>query len=372
MSSSNPNLNILPRSVLSTLKNPDYSPWQRKNVAKKQALRLALPPVMLPERKKEEKKTGGRWTPEDKRPVGKTGPGFALKTTSSVRQKPGWTQTMTKEMKMARSLENIKIFQQISRSKTFSLEELKRHCSVLLEKNKALVEKIEMMDADTASRARDLLQQYDMFGTIIATLQDSNQNKVGVTKAEYLASEKMVEKNMGKLDLEAKRMQSKVQAVQEELNVLRTYMDKEYPVKAVQIASLMRSIRNLSEEQQDELEDIEDLSKRFLEGLAAKAREEQECILQAVAEEKLMQYQEGLEQMNRNNLELKRQIELQKEVIDELRKEIGDLHKSIIKLQHSVGDPRDMIFANVLLRRPKCTPEMEVVLNVPTDEASFL
>ncbi|XP_078248396.1 uncharacterized protein C20orf96 homolog isoform X3 [Pogona vitticeps] len=304
--------------------------------------------------------------------VGKTGPGFTLKTTSSVRQKPGWTQTMTKEMKMARSLENIKILQQISRSKTFSLEELKRHCSVLLEKNKALVEKIEMMDADTASRARDLLQQYDMFGTIIATLQDSNQNKVGVTKAEYLASEKMVEKNMGKLDLEAKRMQSKVQAVQEELNVLRTYMDKEYPVKAVQIASLMRSIRNLSEEQQDELEDIEDLSKRFLEGLAAKAREEQECILQAVAEEKLMQYQEGLEQMNRNNLELKRQIELQKEVIDELRKEIGDLHKSIIKLQHSVGDPRDMIFADVLLRRPKCTPEMEVVLNVPTDEASFL
>lgn len=52
------------------------------------------------------------------------------------------------------------------------------------------------------------------------------------------------------LDLETKRTQGKVQVLQEELNVLRTYMDKEYPVKAVQIASLMRSIRNLSEEQQ--------------------------------------------------------------------------------------------------------------------------
>ncbi|KAG8131529.1 hypothetical protein E2320_009453 [Naja naja] len=49
-------------------------------------------------------------------------------------------------------------------------------------------------------------------------------------------------------------------------------MDKEYPLKAVQIASLLRSIRNLNEEQQD-----------------------------------------GLEQMHRNNKELRRQIDVQKE-----------------------------------------------------------
>ncbi|KAJ7332250.1 hypothetical protein JRQ81_014430 [Phrynocephalus forsythii] len=271
--------------------------------------------------------------------------GFDLKATSSVRLKPGWTQNVSMEMKMAKSLENIKILQRISRSKTFSLEELKRHSSVLLEKNKELVQKIEEMDANTAKQARDLLQQYDLFGTIIATLQDSNQNQAGVAKAEYLATEKTVEKNMAKLELEAKRTQSKVHALQEELNVLRTYMDKEYPVKAVQIGFLMRSIRNQKEEQQDELEDMEDLCKRFLESLAEKAREEQEGILQAVAEEKLMQYQDGLKQINRNNLELKRQIEMQKEVIDELMKEISELHKSLIKLHHSVGDPRDVIFA---------------------------
>lgn len=45
-------------------------------------------------------------------------------------------------------------------------------------------------------------------------------------------------------------MNTKVQMLQEELNVLRTYMDKEYPVKVVQIAFMHRSIRNLKEEQQ--------------------------------------------------------------------------------------------------------------------------
>lgn len=114
-------------------------------------------------------------------------------------------------------------------------------------------------------------------------------------------------------------MNSKVQSVQDELNILRTYMDKEFPVRAVQIANLLRAIRSLSEEQQVwergqcslplssegrgggtglelagltavfsplqyELEDIEDLSKRFLETLAEKEQQEEERILQAVAE----------------------------------------------------------------------------------------
>lgn len=309
---------------------------------------------------------------EEKKSVGGRVPSFGLKTASSMRFKLGGTQTMTTEMKMARSLEKIKILQRISRSKSFSLEELKRHSNLLLEKNKELVQKIEKMEADTFKQARNLLQEYDLHGTKIATLQDSNRNQAGLARAKYLAAKKKVEKNTGKLNLEMKRTQDKVQALQEELNFLRTYMDKEYPVKAVQIASLMRSVRNLSEEQQDELEERIDMFEQVLEAIAKKTRGEQECIVQAAAEKMLVQYQDGLNQMDRNNQELKRQIEVQKEAIEELNQEIGELHKSIYNLQHSVVDPRVEIFADVLLLRPKCTPEMEVVLNIPTDEASFL
>uniref|UniRef100_A0A8C5SM12 Uncharacterized protein n=1 Tax=Laticauda laticaudata TaxID=8630 RepID=A0A8C5SM12_LATLA len=170
------------------------------------------------------------------------------------------------------------------------------------------------------------------------------------------------------MDQELKRVGTRVHTLQEELNVLRTYMDKEYPLKAVQIASLLRSIRNLNEEQQDELEDTEDLAKRFLDTLARKARDEQEHILQSVADKTLLQYQDGLEQMHRNNKELRRQIDVQKEVIDDLVKEVQELHKSIVILHHSLGDPYNTIFPDVLLRQPKCTPDMEVVLNIPTDE----
>ncbi|XP_062977309.1 uncharacterized protein C20orf96 homolog isoform X2 [Elgaria multicarinata webbii] len=361
------NPNILPKNVISTLKQVDYSQWQRENVAQKQTSKPSLPPVALPELEKEETKKSAL-NSNVRRPAGEKSSSFGSKMTVSVREKPTWQQTMKKEVKMAKSLENIKILQRLSKSRTISLEELKHHSSVLLEKNKGLVQQIKDMDADTAKGARDLLQQYEMFGTIITTLRDSSQNQVGIAKAKLQATEEMVEKNIGKLDLEMKRMHTKVHAVQEELNVLRTYMDKEYPVKAVQIASLLRSIRNLGEEQQDELEEIEDLAKRFLESFAGKVWEEQEHILQDLAEAKLMQYQDGLEQMNRNNVELRRQIQTQKKIIDESVKEIKELHRSIIKLHHSMRDPREVIFADVLLRQPKCTPDTEIVLNIPTDE----
>ncbi|XP_015263446.1 PREDICTED: uncharacterized protein C20orf96 homolog, partial [Gekko japonicus] len=132
--------------------------------------------------------------------------------------------------------------------------------------------------------------------TIITTLQDSSQNQVGVAKTELQATEKMVEKNMGK-----------------ELNVLRTYMDKEYP-------------------------------------------------------EKVSEYQSGLQQMARNNQELRRQIEMQKKIIDDLGKEIEVLRKHTAALREYVRHPRDLIFEDVLLQRPICTPDMEIVLNIPTEE----
>ncbi|XP_053106118.1 uncharacterized protein C20orf96 homolog isoform X2 [Hemicordylus capensis] len=356
------NQSNLPKSIVNSLMPPDYSQWQREEGVKKQTVIKGFLPSLASMKEEKGKKALKKtsWTRSKEKPSGR------LKTTPKKQRT--WHQTAAREAMLAKSAENIRILQQLSKSKMNSLEELKHHSSVLLEKNRRLVKDIKEMDDDTVKRARELLQQYDMFGTVITTFKDSSQNQVGVAKAELQETLKTVEKNMGKLEQERKRMSTKVQALQEELNVLRTYMDKEYPVKAVQISSLLRSIRNLNQEQEDELEDIEDLSKRFLETLAMKAKEEQEGILQTVAEEKLSEYQDGLRQMHLNNMELRRQIQIQKEVIDELMKEIQELQKSIIMLHNTIRDPREVIFADVLLRRPRCSPDMAVVLNIPTEE----
>ncbi|XP_054835712.1 uncharacterized protein C20orf96 homolog [Eublepharis macularius] len=357
----------LPKSFLSTLTKTDYSKWQRSKAVKKSpTFKVFLPPIEPAAGKKKEDEKSSSSKPKDKLSGKKSTSGSSLKS-ARFRRKSAYQRALESEM-LRKSTENIKILQQLSKGKKNSLEVLKHHSHFLLEKNRGLFEDILEKDADMARCARDLLQQYDMFGAIIMTLQDSSQNQVGVAKAELEATEKMVEKNMGKLEQDLSRMNAKVQALQEELNVLRTYMDKEFPVKSVQIAFLLRSIRHLSEEQQDELEEAEEMSKQFLETVAEKTQEETERILQAVVDEKVSEYHTGLKQMAKNNRELQRQIEIQKKITADLEKDIEVLQKSTVKLRQSVQHPREVIFADVLLRRPICTPDMEIALNIPTEE----
>ncbi|XP_074867773.1 uncharacterized protein C20orf96 homolog isoform X2 [Carettochelys insculpta] len=287
-------------------------------------------------------------------------------------RKTGGQKTSAKETDLTTVLENIKVIKKLTKSKRESLVELQHHSATLLETNRRLAQSIQQTDASTAKHARDLLQQYEIFGTLLSTLCDSSQNQVGVARAELQETEKMVEKNLSKLTHEVDHMNTKVQELQEELNVLRTYMDKEYPVKAIQIGSLLRSLRNLREEQQDEMDDLEDLAKTAMQQLRKKVQDEKEQILQAVAEDKVFRGLAGLKQMTLNNQILKKEVQMQKKIIRELLEEITELRKSIVNLRGSVRDPREVIFADVLLRRPKCLPDTEIVLNIPLEEEFFI
>lgn len=57
-----------------------------------------------------------------------------------------------------------KFFQKLTKSKRKSLHELKHHSATLVETNGRLAQDIQQTDASTAKHARDLLQQYEMFG----------------------------------------------------------------------------------------------------------------------------------------------------------------------------------------------------------------
>ncbi|XP_077192146.1 uncharacterized protein C20orf96 homolog [Paroedura picta] len=362
-------LDGFPKSLLMTLNKTDYSQWQRYNATKKAtpSIKVFLPPVAAESAKKEDEKTSPS-KPRRRMSGNKYSSASHSKNMRSRRERNGQHKATRAEVMLAKSAANIRLLQRFSKSKLNSLEELKRHSRVLLKKNQQLRDDIQEKDADTARCARDLLQQYDMFGTIITTLQDSSQNQVGGAKAELHEAENMVEKNMGKLELELSRMNAKVRALQEELNVLRTYMDKEYPVKSVQIASLMRSIKHLSEEQQDELEEAQEMAKQFLEMIVKRTKEETEQILQAVVEEKVSEYREGLQQMAKNNHELQQQIQMQKKIINDLGKEIEVLQQGTVVLHQYIRHPRDVIFQDVLLQRPICSPDAEIVLSIPSEE----
>ncbi|KGL73187.1 Uncharacterized protein C20orf96 [Tinamus guttatus] len=196
------------------------------------------------------------------------------------------------------------------------------------------MEDIEHTDDRTAKQARDLLQQYELFGTVKSTMQNFTQNCLDAARAEFEETEEKMKKNLEKLQQQLDEATSKVEVLQDELHMLRNYMDREYPAKA------------------DEIDETEALGKAFLEELALKLRVEQEELLDKVVEE-ILEHQDGLKQMFMNNHVLQREVERQREIIKDLADEISELKISIQTLEQSTGDPRELIFADVLLRRPK-------------------
>lgn len=54
--------------------------------------------------------------------------------------------------------------------------------------------------------------------------------------------------------------------------------------------------------------------------------------------------------------------------IDQFEENMPVLRAEVEELQAQTREPREVVFEDVLLRRPKCTPDMDVVLNIPVEE----
>ncbi|XP_021272859.1 uncharacterized protein C20orf96 homolog [Numida meleagris] len=349
-------------SAVEELKRRDDSTWQKAKAERKlPAHKLTLPPITDGDKKKGEKNKTASFVLSKKTPL--------LSKTSSQEKHRKFTERKSalKEAELAEMLEEIKITTHLTKLKTKAVEELKQCSDHLAETNFWLMKDIQHTDDSTAKQARDLLHQYEVYQMIEAMTQAISQNQLDMARAELQEMEKTMEKNLEKLQQQLDEVTSKIQVLQEELSILRTYTEVHYPNQAMQIVVLLSNIQKLKEQQQDEIDETEKMGKAILEKLEEKAQLEQEEILQKVVEEVLL-HQDGLKQMVINNHVLRREIIRQREIIKDLEEEIDKLKRSVQTLRQSARDPREMIFADIFLRRPKCTPDTEVLLRIPTEE----
>ncbi|KAM9371931.1 LOW QUALITY PROTEIN: uncharacterized protein C20orf96 homolog [Phaethornis superciliosus] len=314
------------------------------------------------------------------------------------------TQTKLKLRKaeLAKNLEEIEIIMKLNSLRKDAIEELKQRGARLAEANSHLVRDIQQTDESMAREARALLQQCEALQRAKARVQTSHQNQLDTARAELQEMEKTMEKSLGKLQQRLDEVTLKVQILQDELGVLQTYMDTQYPAQAAQIELLQHSIQDLKEQHQvlrpllpcsitggrrgkreegtprapclilllfwaqEERDKIEKLGKLILEEVEEKTQVEQEALMQKIVEENLL-HQDGLKQMVINNHILQCKILKQKEIIRDLEEEVGELKRSIQTLRQGVRDPREVMFADVL-HRARCPPDSELILSSPGEE----
>ncbi|KAK1337363.1 hypothetical protein QTO34_001989 [Cnephaeus nilssonii] len=256
-----------------------------------------------------------------------------------------------------------RLMRTLLRSRRTSLQELCKQEDFLIKLNQDLIKTIKDMEDSSALKTRGMLQQQDIFGTIINSLGYSNKKKLQQMTCELQEWKEKEESKMSYLKQQVEQLNDKIKMIQEEVNFLSTYMDHEYPVKVVQIANLVHQLEQVKDNQQ-----VGPL--RPHQPLACTAAQEEARGGQTLLHsQKTQRPRQGiLLQKTRGNQSMVKYTDKYREFINQFEEEIPKLRAEVEQLQVQTQEPREIAFADVLLRRPKCTPDMDVTLNIPVEE----
>ncbi|XP_008585920.1 PREDICTED: uncharacterized protein C20orf96 homolog isoform X1 [Galeopterus variegatus] len=271
----------------------DYVPWQRS----KQKTKLStLPPVReAAGHSKSRMKTLTRV-----QPVLHSKPTMVV--TSQLRDPRELRRR--EQMDPGRKEATMRLMRKMLRNRRNSLRELLNHENFLTGLNRELIRTIQDMEDSTALNVRAMLQQQDILTTVIDILEWSNKKRLQQLKCELQEWEEKEKLKMSFLEQQVEQLNARIQKTHEEVNFLSTYMDHEYPVKSVQIASLMRQLQQVKDSQQDELDDLSEMRRMVLECMSKKIEQQQKKVLRSLVVKTQQPHQEALVQKTRESQDL--------------------------------------------------------------------
>ncbi|XP_058418985.1 uncharacterized protein C20orf96 homolog isoform X1 [Diceros bicornis minor] len=334
----------------------DYVPWQR---SKQKTKPSTLPPVLQTTGRKKSKMK----TLTSVQPGLHSKPTMAM--TSQLRNPP---ELRGGNLDSGKLQANIRLMRKMLRNSQTSLQERRKHEDFLTKLNGELIKTIQDMEDSCAERLRAMLQQQDILATVVDILDSFNKKSLQQMKRELQEWQEKEESKMSYLEQQVEQLNGKIEKTQEEVSFLSTYMDHEYPVKSVQIANLVRQLQQMKDSQQDELDDLDEMRKVVLESLSQQIQKKKKNLLRALVVKTQYPYQEALLQKIWDSQNMLKCVGKFRECISQLEEEIPTLRAEVEQLRAQIREPREIIFADVLLRRPKCTPDMDVILNIPVEE----
>ncbi|KAF3824778.1 hypothetical protein GH733_010112 [Mirounga leonina] len=274
------------------------------------------------------------------------------------------------------------------RNRQTTLQELSNHEVFLTKLNWELIKAIQDMEDSSALKVRTMLYRQDILETVMDILECSNKKKLQKLKEELKEWEEKEESKMQSLARQVEQLNAKIEKTYKEVSFLSTYMDHDYPVRSVQIANLVRQLQQIKDSQQDELDDLSEMRRMVLQSLSNQIQKKERKLLKALVvvsgtaargealgartllplQKSQQPHQEALLQKTQDNQDMLKCMDKFREFINQFEEEIPILKAEVEQLQVQVQEPREIIFADVLLRRPKCTPDMDVILNIPVEE----
>lgn len=268
-----------------------------------------------------------------------------------------------------RRWERITVLELRIQTRTKTLQQYKRRIKELLEENFKLKSEIDNAETDTHGGVKKLLRKYEKYRGGIAQLNSNFAKEFEEAQTELEITRHRVERDLKVLEQQVADMDERLKTKQDEMRVLNSYKDKEYPVKAMMIANLMKEIESVKNSNQEDTEELEHIINTEI------GKYEKERILASneitrnVTEEAVGLMHPSLKDMALQNMVMKKEIEFHQKEQVALREVNRELEAEVDGL---LRDPKTNIrlqmFPEFFPSRPKCTPDMDVVLDIPTQQ----
>ncbi|KAF6087491.1 hypothetical protein HJG60_001792 [Phyllostomus discolor] len=207
-------------------------------------------------------------------------PGYSKPTMLRTGQLRNPQEPLGKRLDSAKA--KFRLLKVMLRNRQISLQELRNQEDFLTKFNQDLIKTIQDMEDSSARKMRSMLQQQNVFGTIVHLLAYSNEKKLQQMKCELQEWKENEDSKMSYLKQQVEQLSAKIKKTQEEVNFLSTYMDHEYPVKVVRIDNLVHQLQQVKDNQQDELDDLNEMLKKVLESLSQEIQMKRKKLLNSL------------------------------------------------------------------------------------------
>lgn len=250
-----------------------------------------------------------------------------------------------------------------------SIAEYENRKKDLLIENMKITDEIESSENRIHGDVKSLLRKYERFRGAMSTLNKKFDKNLVITKKKLEETKELVDKEVAELEHQLNVMDKKLLKKREEMNILLNYKDKEYPAKALQIAKLKRQREILDSTFKEELEELQVVVDAERDKFSQQRITVQQEITTQVTEDTINAMGDEIKEMALQNMIMKKEVEMHKDELKSLEMNNAKLEAEIRKLLDSEAlDTQAEIFPEVFGKREKCTPDMELHLDIPTHD----
>ncbi|XP_063315587.1 GRIP1-associated protein 1-like isoform X2 [Pelobates fuscus] len=238
----------------------------------------------------------------------------------------------------------------------------------LEEKNANLMKTIIEDEKRSLESATELLQQYNKTEHNMAALKSWSERQLREAQQDLEETRMKGEQRLKELQNQVEACDKKLRDAQKDLQQLRDYRDRDRSVKALEIADLQRQLKSLSDAYQDRISDVEALAQTELQNVSKKHENRMDGSLQRIAQHQIDTLPPSIKRMYLENKKMKKDIAVHEKAITELEDEIGHLRVTRNSLQRSARELIGKWCRDLLLHEPRCSPEEDLIFDIPENE----